>query len=412
MNYKGINYDVGTSTTHGTLSRETFDPQIVRREIEIIQDDLHCNAIRISGQDVERLVLAGNFAIQQGLDVWLSPSLPDATEEETLQYFEECARAAEDLRKQSPTTVLITGVELTAFMRGLLEGDTPMQRLSTLTNPLRLIKSTITKGSFHKNLNTFLSKAMTAVRQHFHGRITYASGPWEEVDWSPFDFVGVDYYRDAMNKKVYEKNLHKYFKHGKPVVITEFGSCTYKGAEDKGGYGWAVVDWSQTPPQLNQQLTCPGSRKSRSLNSPIITVPINAMTTNKINHFLEDVTNWASKQPDIQALALVGSYARDAAKETSDVDLVLIVADRSLYLQDTSWVQQFGSVKEQQIEDYSLLISVRVFYMDGLEVEYGITDERWSAVPLDEGTRRVTADGMRVLFERGNILSRHQCSMP
>jgi len=136
------------------------------------------------------------------------------------------------------------------------------------------------------------------------------------------------------------------------------------------------------------------------------------MTTNKINHFLEDVTNWASKQPDIQALALVGSYARDAAKETSDVDLVLIVADRSLYLQDTSWVQQFGSVKEQQIEDYSLLISVRVFYMDGLEVEYGITDERWSAVPLDEGTRRVTADGMRVLFERGNILSRHQCSMP
>ena len=255
MNYKGINYDVGTSTTHGTLSRETFDPQIVRREIEIIQDDLHCNAIRISGQDVERLVLAGNFAIQQGLDVWLSPSLPDATEEETLQYFEECARAAEDLRKQSPTTVLITGVELTAFMRGLLEGDTPMQRLSTLTNPLRLIKSTITKGSFHKNLNTFLSKATTAVRQHFHGRITYASGPWEEVDWSPFDFVGVDYYRDAMNKKVYEKNLHKYFKHGKPVVITEFGSCTYKGAEDKGGYGWAVVDWSQTPPQLNQQLT-------------------------------------------------------------------------------------------------------------------------------------------------------------
>lgn len=255
MNYKGINYDAGVSTTHGTLSRETFDPQIVRREIEIIQNDLHCNAIRISGQDIERLILAGNFAIQQGLDVWFSPSLPDATEEETLKYFAECARAAEDLRKQSPTTVFVTGVELTAFMRGLLEGDTPMQRLSTLMNPLRLIKSTITKGSFHKNLNLFLSKAVEVVRQHFQGRITYASGPWEEVDWSPFDFVGVDFYRDAMNKKAYEKNLHGYLKHGKPVVITEFGCCTYQGAEDKGGYGWAVVDWSKTPPELKQEFT-------------------------------------------------------------------------------------------------------------------------------------------------------------
>ncbi len=254
MNYKGINYDVGIATTHGTLSRETFDPQMVRREIEIIQNDLHCNAIRIFGQDIERLVMAGNFAIQQGLEVWLSPSLPDATEEETLKYFAECAGAAEHLRQQSPTTVLVTGVELTAFMRGLLEGDTPMQRLSTLTNPLRLIKSTIVKGSFHKNLNAFLSKATTLVREYFHGRVTYASGPWEEVDWSLFDFVGVDYYRDAMNKKAYEKNLRGYFKHGKPVVITEFGCCTYQGAGDKGGYGWAVVDWSKTPPQLKQEL--------------------------------------------------------------------------------------------------------------------------------------------------------------
>ena len=254
MNYKGINYDVGIPTTHGTLSRETFDPQIVRREIEIIRNDLHCNAIRISGQDLDRLIVAGNLAIEQGLDVWFSPSLADATETETLKYFAECATAAEQLRQQAPTTVFITGVELSAFMQGLLEGDTPMKRLGTLINPLSLIKSTIFKGSFHKKLNRFLSKATTLVRERFHGRLTYASGFWEEIDWSPFDFVGVDYYRDAMNRKVYEKNLRTYFKHGKPVVITEFGCCTYQGADDKGGYGWAVVDWNKTPPQLKRQL--------------------------------------------------------------------------------------------------------------------------------------------------------------
>ena len=33
-------------------------------------------------------------------------------------------------------------------------------------------------------------------------------------------------------------------------MITEFGCCTYRGAEDKGGYGWAIVDWNIDPPQL------------------------------------------------------------------------------------------------------------------------------------------------------------------
>jgi hypothetical protein len=253
MNYKGINYDVGTSTTHGTLSREIFDPQIVHHEIKIIKNDLHCNAIRISGRIIERLELATKFAFEQALDVWFSPSLPDATEQETLKYFVECAQAAEQLRQHAPKIVFIVGVELTAFMRGLLEGDTPLERLSTLMNPLRLIKSTILQGSFHKKLNTFLSKATALVREHFHGQVTYASGPWEDVDWSLFDFVGVDYYRDAMNRKLYEKNLQGYFKHGKPVVVTEFGSCTYQGAEDKGGYGWAIVDWGKKPPQLKRE---------------------------------------------------------------------------------------------------------------------------------------------------------------
>ena len=132
------------------------------------------------------------------------------------------------------------------------------------------------------------------------------------------------------------------------------------------------------------------------------------MIVGKINQFLSDVTQWASSQSDIQALALVGSYARNAAKETSDVDLVLITTNRDQYLRDTSWIQNFGNIEKQQIEDYGLLISIRTWYTDGREVEYGITDERWAAVPLEEGTRRVIMDGMQILSERGDILSRHQ----
>lgn len=130
-------------------------------------------------------------------------------------------------------------------------------------------------------------------------------------------------------------------------------------------------------------------------------------TAIKVNKFLDEFIHWASAQPGVQALALVGSYARNAAKATSDIDLVLIADDPDRFLHDLKWIENFGMVEKYQIENYGLLTSVRVWYAEGPEVEYGLTDERWAAIPLDEGSRRVIADGMRVLFERGPILSRH-----
>jgi len=134
------------------------------------------------------------------------------------------------------------------------------------------------------------------------------------------------------------------------------------------------------------------------------------MKNNSINKFFIDVTNWSVAQADILALALVGSHARGTATDSSDIDLVLIVLKPDIYLNNIDWVNQFGKVVKTQIESYGLVTSIRVWYFDGLEVEYGITDKSWAAEPLDAGTRQVINDGMRILFERSNILSRHQAS--
>lgn len=136
------------------------------------------------------------------------------------------------------------------------------------------------------------------------------------------------------------------------------------------------------------------------------------MTSDLVAQFLKDVTQWASAQADILALALVGSYAQDAALDTSDVDLVLIAVDPNKYLEDPRWIRRFGTVEKGQVEDYGLLISIRVWYREGLEIEYGLTDERWATEPLDEGTQQVIAGGIRTLFERGDFLSRHLSSRP
>jgi predicted nucleotidyltransferase len=48
------------------------------------------------------------------------------------------------------------------------------------------------------------------------------------------------------------------------------------------------------------------------------------MTKAQVEQFLNEFTCWALTQGDIQGVALVGSYARGTATETSDVDLVLL----------------------------------------------------------------------------------------
>jgi predicted nucleotidyltransferase len=143
--------------------------------------------------------------------------------------------------------------------------------------------------------------------------------------------------------------------------------------------------------------------------------PVGARLTTKrqkVHQFLSEFNRWASSQPDILATALLGSYARNEATGTADVDLVIIAREPKTYLHDTRWARHFGTISRQQIESYGKVTSLRVWYSGSHEVEYGFTDERWSGLPLDEGTKKVISDGMQILSERGSILSRHRLKRP
>ena len=68
------------------------------------------------------------------------------------------------------------------------------------------------------------------MRQVFRGPVSYASLVWEAVDWTLFDFVGIDHYWQAKIEDQYLDLLKPAFSFGKPVVITEFGFRTYQGS--------------------------------------------------------------------------------------------------------------------------------------------------------------------------------------
>ena len=248
MKYKGINYDTGTTTLTGSITREVFDLNNVSKEIEIIKNELHCNAIRISGVSIERIVQASEIALKNGLTVWFSPALNYDNRENAHSYILESAVAAEKLRAEFTNVFFVAGCELSLFVNGFVKGETVNERIANLFSPVSMVKNILgIKRKYNKRLNKFLSAVVAEIRKQFHGQITYASGTWEKVDWKLFDIVGIDHYRGSYNSSTYSKELRRYKKPGKPLVVLEFGCCAYEGAEDKGAMAWAIVDWKDQP---------------------------------------------------------------------------------------------------------------------------------------------------------------------
>lgn len=121
--------------------------------------------------------------------------------------------------------------------------------------------------------------------------------------------------------------------------------------------------------------------------------------------FLDKVKDCGEKSDLINAVVLVGSYAREEQREDSDVDLVIISTTPKLLLEDEKFISDFGKVTKTQKEDYGRVTSIRAWYEDGIEVEFGITSPLWISKPLDEGTLKVLKDGYRVILDKRNYFT-------
>jgi hypothetical protein len=226
------------------LSLAVWDESIVRRDMDVIAGELRCNSVMILGTEPERLRQTAELAMRSGLSVWLQPRLFDGGPEETLGHLREVAVSAEEQRLGGNEVILVVGCELTIFLAGLMPGRTWASRAKLLTVLWPLLPL------FNQRLNRYLARALSVVRPIFGGRVTYAAGSWEKVDWKDFDLIGVNLYRDRSNTAGYRGALGKLVETTKPVVITEFGCCTYEGAQTKGGGGHTIIDWHQVPPVL------------------------------------------------------------------------------------------------------------------------------------------------------------------
>lgn len=120
----------------------------------------------------------------------------------------------------------------------------------------------------------------------------------------------------------------------------------------------------------------------------------------RIERLLDEAVAWARRRPDVRGVALVGSWARGAARPDSDVDLVVLTDDPGHYVEGEEWTAELGGTRIVRTQAWGPLTERRLLLDDGLELEVGVVLPSWAATdPVDPGTRRVVTDGMRILHD-------------
>ncbi|TDZ38551.1 hypothetical protein C8035_v004805 [Colletotrichum spinosum] len=121
-----------------------------------------------------------------------------------------------------------------------IEGES-IARLVTAARAAHARGLAVLSNQASAKLNGVLRLFLDVIRPVFHGRVTYSAGSWEQVDWTMFDIVGVDYYRHSEPEAEYVDGLDKY-RLGKPLFVMEFGCCAYEGAAARGAGGFALLE--------------------------------------------------------------------------------------------------------------------------------------------------------------------------
>ncbi len=126
----------------------------------------------------------------------------------------------------------------------------------------------------------------------------------------------------------------------------------------------------------------------------------------QIENVIARVTEWVAGRRDVVGLLLVGSVARGAAREDSDVDLIVLSTDPGRYA-ELGWAAELGFGKPIRAQEWGAIIERRCRTGSGLEVEFGFGEPSWAGIdPVDPGTRRVVTDGCRPLHDPHGLLTR------
>jgi uncharacterized protein len=121
------------------------------------------------------------------------------------------------------------------------------------------------------------------------------------------------------------------------------------------------------------------------------------------------VVKWASGQPDIKGVAVVGSWARSEPRMDSDIDLVILTTQKAAYSVGEDWASVAVSQPAELIrtQEWGPLTERRIRVASGLEIEFGFALPHWAEThPVDPGTAGVVSNGCIPILDRGELLKK------
>ncbi|MFI7544660.1 abortive infection protein [Actinoplanes sp. NPDC049599] len=257
--YRGVTYDTGTNfaTGQGELSRVVWSEARMAGEIKAIREQLHCNSVTVYGSDLQRLEQTARTAVECGLHVWLQPRLVDRPQDEVIDHLTRAAAIAESLRARGGEISLVVGCVASVFVPGIVAGEKYHERMANIfadaDHRVLTPTATVDLETAAQRLNTYLDRAVKTARQTFEGTIAYAAAPFEDVDWRLVDVIGLMHFYTLaypVSEEEHVREIQRYQRWGKPVMIAEFGTATWEGAAQRAFMSFDVVDRTGPEPTV------------------------------------------------------------------------------------------------------------------------------------------------------------------
>jgi aminoglycoside 6-adenylyltransferase len=140
--------------------------------------------------------------------------------------------------------------------------------------------------------------------------------------------------------------------------------------------------------------------------------------TQAYDQLIERIARWAEAEPDLRAVAVVGSRARTAnhpADEWSDLDLLMVAETPERYTGEEQWVAALGDPWLTFVEPTAVgaFWERRVLYAGGLDVDFALLPatvaRRMSTLQqLPDFAIDLFRRGIRILLDRDGLLASMQ----
>jgi uncharacterized protein len=127
----------------------------------------------------------------------------------------------------------------------------------------------------------------------------------------------------------------------------------------------------------------------------------------EVDNILRTIKTWAESQSKIDAVALVGSWARKEATKNSDIDLMILTPNPDLFFRDQDWFNRISwhdhNLKVVSYDDriYGVVKSRHLFFQRGQRIEFSFGYPSWANTnPIDPGTLIVVTSGIEIIWDQ------------